>query len=89
MSCIRGVAAIVGIAAVLAGCAGSQDRNDADRATPGAADVGTALHPDLGPFAGYSWDGVTVHEVSAVITLFTASFEDTPMRPAISRLILS
>ena len=56
MSCIRVVAVIVGIAATLAGCAGSQTRDDAHRATS-ATDVAAALHPDLGPFAGYTWTG--------------------------------
>jgi hypothetical protein len=54
MTGIRAVAVVVGIAVTLAGCGGSRASNshDADPATRAAA-----LHPDLGPFAGYAWSG--------------------------------
>jgi hypothetical protein len=57
MSGIRVAAVIVGIAAALVGCGGSQIRNDAHRATTSPTDVVSALHADLGPFAGYTWTG--------------------------------
>ena len=57
MSCIRVVAVIVGIAAALAGCAGTQTGQNPHRATTSATDVAAGLHPDLGPFAGYTWTG--------------------------------
>ena len=61
------VAVMVGIAVTLAGCGGSpaSHRHDAGPATTSttgtrtsAADTAAgALHPDLGPFAGYTWNG--------------------------------
>jgi peptidase A4-like protein len=61
------VAVMAGIAVTLAGCGGSHasDRHDPSPATGSttgtrtiAADTaGGALHPDLGPFAGYTWNG--------------------------------
>jgi hypothetical protein len=55
MTDVRAVALIVGIAVTLAGCGSSPgpQPHDADAATGAAA----ALHPDLGPFAGYVWSG--------------------------------
>jgi hypothetical protein len=59
MTHISGVAVIAGIAAMLAGCGGSpgSQPHDADRATMSATRAAAALHPDLGPFAGFMWSG--------------------------------
>jgi Peptidase A4 family len=59
MTGIRAVAVVVGIAVTLAGCGGSPAANphDADQATTSATGAAAALHPDLGPFAGYVWAG--------------------------------
>ncbi len=55
MTGVRAVAVIVGIALTLAGCGGARVSypHEVDWATREAA----ALHPDLGPFAGYMWAG--------------------------------
>jgi hypothetical protein len=68
------MAVMVCLAVMLAGCGASHasrrhDPGPATRSTTGtetkAADTaGGALHPDLGPFAGYAWSG-DVHSVHA------------------------
>jgi Peptidase A4 family len=59
MTGIRVVAVVAGIAMALAGCGGSagSSRHEQRRATTSATGAAAALHPDLGPFAGYVWRG--------------------------------
>lgn len=69
MSRAPAVAVILGVAAMLVSCGGSRPprRREPDQtssSTTPAPTAAAATHPDLGPFAGYVWNG-DVHDAHA------------------------